>query len=189
MIGKHTLIEHVVFRALEAGYMPVVATDSADIVEVVMPYCNAILEFKEQLTGTDRVAHAANQMDVMEKHEFIVNLQGDMPFINPEDIKNFIKHLESVNIPRLTAFAVQEPVIAFPNSFARVTQNVHIGIYGFTRAALSEFHRKQQSPNEKKMRLEQMRVGPWEYFKFNTAPLEVNTQSELERARLCHRLS
>ena len=60
-----------------------VATDSNMIANVVKEYgFNAIMTSGSALTGTDRIAEAANVID----YDIYINLQGDEPLVDPNDI-------------------------------------------------------------------------------------------------------
>ena len=64
-----------------------IATDSNKIINVCKKFnINYILTSQKNLTGSDRVAEASNKL----KSNTIINLQGDEPLINPNDIKKFI---------------------------------------------------------------------------------------------------
>lgn len=64
-----------------------IATDDSRISRLVMKKgFNSILTSKDALTGTDRVAEAAERLD----YDVIVNVQGDEPLVNPNDIRKAI---------------------------------------------------------------------------------------------------
>jgi len=74
-----------------------VATDHPDIREhCIKQDMQVVMTSKDCLTGTDRVAEAALQLDA----EFYINVQGDEPLINPQDIRDvkeaFLRHPGSV---------------------------------------------------------------------------------------------
>ena len=74
-----------------------IATDNLNISKKVEEYgFNSIMTSSELLTGTDRVAKAAFELD----YEIFVNVQGDEPMVDPQDIlksielkKNFRSHI------------------------------------------------------------------------------------------------
>ena len=66
-----------------------VATENEEIVDVVKSYgYKVILTSDSCLTGTDRVAEAAMEIDA----DIIINIQGDEPLLNPDDIKKVIEY-------------------------------------------------------------------------------------------------
>jgi len=88
-INKIPLIIRVVKKCIKAlGKQSVfVATDDKRISTVVKDYgYNYIMTSKKNLTGTDRVAEASKKINA----NIIVNVQGDEPLINPQDIKKVI---------------------------------------------------------------------------------------------------
>ena len=88
-INKIPLIIRVVKKCIKAlGKQSVfVATDDKRISTVVKDYgYNYIMTSKKNLTGTDRVAEASKKINA----DIIVNVQGDEPLINPQDIKKVI---------------------------------------------------------------------------------------------------
>lgn len=65
-----------------------VATENEEIVDVVKSYgYKVVLTSDSCLTGTDRVAEAALEIDA----DIIINIQGDEPMLNPNDIKKVIE--------------------------------------------------------------------------------------------------
>lgn len=69
-----------------------IATDSHKIKEHVESFTNNVLLTSSNcLTGTDRVAEVAEKIEV----DYYINVQGDEPLINPNDIKKVINYIES----------------------------------------------------------------------------------------------
>ncbi len=69
-----------------------IATDSQKIKEHVESFTsNVLLTSSDCLTGTDRIAEVAKKIKV----DYYINVQGDEPLINPDDIKKVIKCIES----------------------------------------------------------------------------------------------
>lgn len=69
-----------------------IATDSHKIKEHVESFtCNVLLTSSSCLTGTDRIAEVAKKIEV----DYYINVQGDEPLINPNDIKKVIQYIES----------------------------------------------------------------------------------------------
>lgn len=66
--------------------------------ERIMEHCNkfginALLTSDDCLTGTDRIAEAAKQIDA----DYYINVQGDEPLFNPDDITTVLNQLEKFN--------------------------------------------------------------------------------------------
>ncbi|WP_236870004.1 3-deoxy-manno-octulosonate cytidylyltransferase [Candidatus Bandiella numerosa] len=132
-------------------------------------------------SGTDRV-YAAYQ-NLGEKFDNIINLQGDMPHVNPNtiikvnDILNDTKNadieiataatrldnddniaIEDMNIVKVIKTA-QDIALYFTRHSIKLSENFkHIGIYGFRPISLSKFISLPQSMLEKDERLEQLRA-------------------------------
>tara|TARA_B100000575_G_C23045822_1_gene601990 strand:- start:393 stop:1130 length:738 start_codon:yes stop_codon:yes gene_type:complete len=69
-----------------------IATDAQEIQEVVKEFGgNCIMTSESNLTGTDRIAEVARKL----KYDFYINVQGDEPFINHEDIKAIFSIMEN----------------------------------------------------------------------------------------------
>ena len=103
-INKIPLIIRVVKKCIKAlGKQSVfVATDDKRISTVVKDYgYNYIMTSKKNLTGTDRVAEASKKINA----DIIVNVQGDEPLINPQDIKKVIDQKKKIKLNILNRFA------------------------------------------------------------------------------------
>ena len=88
-INNLSIISHVFKRAEEANIGEVVvATDDQEILEDVLKNGGrAILTNKNHKTGTDRIYEAYKKIDI-KNVDYILNLQGDEPDINKDDIIN-----------------------------------------------------------------------------------------------------
>ena len=89
LIGDKTLIQRVSEQALKSKAKDVlVATDSQEIIS----HCSnnnikSVFTRSNHLTGSDRLAEAAEILN-LEDDQIIINVQGDEPFIDPDDINN-----------------------------------------------------------------------------------------------------
>jgi 3-deoxy-manno-octulosonate cytidylyltransferase (CMP-KDO synthetase) len=86
-IGGKSMIRHVYERSSEAGLLNqvVVATDHQDIVDEVLSFGGrVVMTSTDHTSGTDRCLEAMNSMP--DKPDFVINIQGDEPFISPEQI-------------------------------------------------------------------------------------------------------
>ena len=184
-INDISIISHVLRRAQEANLGEViVATEDQEIVDdVTKNGGRAILTSKNHKTGTDRVYEALQRLNLKDV-DLIMNLQGDEPAINIEDIislnkkminnqskmgtlaakiKN-IQDLENENIVKvvtkknLNDIQFSEAKIFLINSSNIDNIYHHIGIYCYSAETLERFVKLSQSQNEIKNRLEQLRA-------------------------------
>ena len=88
-INGLSIISHVFKKAEEANIGEVfVATEDQEIIEDVKQNGGqAILTSNEHKTGTDRIYEAIQKLGRSDV-DYIMNLQGDEPLMNIEDIKN-----------------------------------------------------------------------------------------------------
>ena len=164
-------------------------------------------------SGSDRIFEALLALDPERRVEIVVNVQGDLPTIDPAIIRQAIAPLESpgTDIATLAAEIVRADeksnenvvkVIGSPLAptrlralyFTRATAPWgagplyhHIGLYAYRRAALERFVSLGPSPLEKRERLEQLRALEAgmriDVEIVKTVPLGVDTPHDLERAR------
>jgi len=184
-INGLSIISHVFRKAQEANIGEViVATEDQEIVDdIVKNGGRAILTSKNHKTGTDRIYEALKKLDI-HNVDLIMNLQGDEPAINIEDIislnkkminnqskmgtlaadiKN-IKNLENENIVKvITKKDLNEDKFTEAEIFIRNSPNRgniyhHIGIYCYSTETLEKFVKLKQSKNEIEHKLEQLRA-------------------------------
>ena len=184
-INGLSIISHVSKKAEEADIGEVlVATEDQEIVEDVKRNgFNAILTSNQHKTGTDRIHEALKKSNIRDV-DLIMNLQGDEPGIDVDDIKSLNrkmvknhsnlgtiaaiikdnKNLKKENIVKvITEKSLQEDHFPKAISFLRKSQQMdniyhHIGIYCFSRDCLEKFVQFGQSKNEIENRLEQLRA-------------------------------
>jgi 3-deoxy-manno-octulosonate cytidylyltransferase (CMP-KDO synthetase) len=83
------MIQHVYEKAMQALEYVCVATDDERISEVVASFGgNVVMTSPTHRSGTDRVAEAAAILEKSIDFDIVVNIQGDEPFIHPEQIEN-----------------------------------------------------------------------------------------------------
>ena len=180
------IICHVVKKAQEAQIGEViVATEDEEIFNEVKKNDGlAVMTSKKPKTGTDRIWEAFQKLN-FQNIEYIINLQGDEPLINIDDIKNLdnltkknncmintlatnIENkqiLKNKNIVKVqTGKKLEKENFSVAQHFSRVVINQpeniyhHIGIYEFSITSLKKFVSLKQSLNEKKYNLEQLRA-------------------------------
>ena len=184
-INNLSIISHVLKKAQDANIGEVfVATEDQEIVDdVIKNGGKAILTSREHKTGTDRIYEALQKINIKDV-DLIMNLQGDEPAINIEDIIGLnekminskykmgtlaanikdLKDLENENIVKvITKKSLNEDRFAEANTFVRSSSNInnvyhHIGVYCYSAEVLKRFVNLNQSQNEVKNRLEQLRA-------------------------------
>ena len=172
-------------RAQEAniGDVVVAAEDQEIVDDVVNNGGRAILTGKNHKTGTDRIYEALNKLGVKDV-DLVMNLQGDEPAININDIINLnkkmisnqsqmgtlaakindLKDLENENIVKvITKENLNKDKFSKAKNFLRRSSEVeniyhHIGIYCYSTETLKKFVELDQSKNEIDNRLEQLRA-------------------------------
>lgn len=214
-IAGAPMIVQVWRRAVEAAIGDVaVAADSPDIVAAVEAAGGrAVLTRVDHPSGSDRIAEALDCLDPDGAHEAVVNVQGDLPTIDPAIIRRAVALLDdpAVDIGTLGAIIreegerTDENVVKIVGSeiapgrlrahyFTRATAPWgdgdlvhHIGLYAWRRSALKRFIALPPSPLEKRERLEQLRAleaGMAIHAAIvDDVPLGVDTRHELDRAR------
>lgn len=169
----------------EIGPVVVAAGDAEIVAAVVSAGGSAVLTDKQLPSGTDRVFAALQQFDPSGIHDAIVNLQGDLPLLDPVCLRVVMRVLaeSGADIATLAASITEaadfdnpnvvKPVIAWQSgksygralyfSRNRVPSGAgelyhHIGVYAFRREALARFVTLPPSDLEKSERLEQLRA-------------------------------
>jgi 3-deoxy-manno-octulosonate cytidylyltransferase (CMP-KDO synthetase) len=200
------MIVQVMRRAEVAGIGPVVvATDSEEIA--------AAMTRPDHPSGSDRIFEALGLVDPKGQAQTIVNVQGDLPTIDPEAIRAAIPPLgnPAVDIATLAAVIDRAEDAANPSIVKVVGTSVapdrlhalyftraqapwgegplyhHIGLYAYRRAALERFVALPPSPLERREKLEQLRALEAgmriDVAIVDTVPLGVDTPEDLEVAR------
>ncbi|MEQ4599277.1 MAG: NTP transferase domain-containing protein, partial [Methylobacteriaceae bacterium] len=118
-IAGEPMIVHVWRRAVEAGIGPVVvATDTPAIVDTIEAVGGlAVLTRADHPSGSDRLAEALEIIDPQGNHDVVVNIQGDLPTIDPGIIGAAILPLadKAVDIATLCALITDEAEREDPN--------------------------------------------------------------------------
>ncbi len=184
-INGISIITHVFKRAEKADIGEViVATEDQEIIdEVKKNGGNAILTSKKNKTGTDRIFEAFILLGEKNIHQ-IMNIQGDEPDFDINDIKLLDKQMKLHNssIGTLAANISDNEVYqnnnivkvktkeSFDKNLFPIAQNFmrksiktnniyhHLGIYCYEVQTLKKFVSFEQSKNELKNRLEQLRA-------------------------------
>jgi 3-deoxy-manno-octulosonate cytidylyltransferase (CMP-KDO synthetase) len=208
------MIVHVLRRAIAAGIgEAVVATDSEAIQAAVEKSGGrAVMTRSDHVSGSDRIYEALEALDPEHRFDVVVNVQGDLPTIDPADIRAALEPLAdpAVDIATLAAVIADPAERSNPNvvkvsgamvaphrlhatTFTRADATGpgphyhHIGLYAYRRAALARFVKLPPSANELREKLEQLRALDAD-MRIDVAivksvPLGVDTPEELAKAR------
>ena len=186
-INNLSIISHVFKRAEEAKIGEVVvATEDHNILEDVMKNGGkGILTSNEHKTGTDRIFEAYKKLEI-KNIDYILNLQGDEPNIDKDDIINLNNFMINNNseIGTLAAKIQDDKIMNnknvvkvitekkleknnFPTALNFARNNLpkdnsyiyhHVGIYAYKTSALEKFVSLSQTKNEIENKLEQLRA-------------------------------
>jgi 3-deoxy-manno-octulosonate cytidylyltransferase (CMP-KDO synthetase) len=214
-IAGEPMIVHVLRRVQAAGLGDVVVATDSEVIAAAVEKAGgrAVMTRTDHISGSDRIFEALNIVDPEGEATTVINVQGDLPTLCPEDIKAALGPLAdpSVDIATLAA-EIRNPaertnpnvvkVVGSPVSpsrmralyFTRATAPAgegplyhHIGLYAYRRAALARFVRLPPSGLERRERLEQLRALEAgmriDVTIVDTVPLGVDTPEELEAAR------
>ena len=173
------MVMHVYDRAKEADKLDdvIIAIDSKETEEALRSYKpNMQITDPKHLSGTDRVAEVINEMDA----DIILNIQGDEPMLDPGIVNQLIDSFddEYVEMATVASTVIDNSDYLNPNSvkvmidengfasaFRRETKDFeiggyyhHVGMYGYRKETLLQFTKLDQSENEAKLNLEQLRA-------------------------------
>ena len=180
ILGK-SMIQRVYEQCKKANSLSavIVATDDKRIFNHVMSFGGkAMMTESTHLSGTDRCNEVIQSLAT--KYDIAINIQGDEPFINPEQINQIASIFRSPKISIATLakkikkpsllMDVNNPKAIFNNhgialNFCRSITKIkpkqtyykHIGIYGYRTQTLAKICKLPPSENEKTERLEQLR--------------------------------
>ena len=181
------MIVRVLRQAEAAGIGPVAvaAGDSEIVAAVEAAGGRAVLTDPDLASGSDRILAALAQIDPRGNHDVVVNLQGDIPFLDPSVLRACVDLLGSrpecdiatvmvaesdpaeranPDIPKVVAALQPDGRTARALYFTRSALYgdgpvwLHHGVYGYRRAALEQFCAAPPSPLERREKLEQLRA-------------------------------
>ena len=185
-INGISIISHVVKKAKKADIGEVyVATEDKEILEDVNSNGGkAIITSNKHKTGSDRIFECFKKLD-LQGIDYIINLQGDEPNIDINDLKHLNK-LISLNKPEIGTLAskiddksklINENIVKvitedklneknfplakiFKRKVNKLNSNIyhHLGIYAYKPNILEKITKLKQTNNEIKNRLEQLRA-------------------------------
>ena len=186
-IAGAPMIVHVWRRAVGARIGPVaVAAGDREIVAVVEAAGGrAVMTDPELPTGSDRIHAALAELDPGRAHDAVVNVQGDMPMLDPAAIRLAVEALADPEIDIATLAAeIADPAALASTAVNKVAAGFadpakparalyfsklplpwgdgphyeHIGLYAYRRAALDRYVTLPPTVLERRERLEQMRA-------------------------------
>ena len=215
-INNVPMIIHVLNKAIEARVGEVfVATPDVEIFNIVNNNGgNGILTKHDHASGSDRIYEVYSKR-LKRNTDLIINLQGDMPNIKPHNISKLVKLMKNNNcdigtlasnikdkseiidpniVKVLTNQTLKENNFIIAKDFFRTKKDLsnekiyhHIGLYIFTKDALSRYVKLVRSKLEIERKLEQMRaIENSMIIKVGLAdsiPLSVDTEEDLIKVR------
>ena len=176
-----SIIQRVVNQCIKTGLKTYVITDNEYIAKTVSfnskqnQNVYVILDQKDADSGTHRIANIVNELN----EDNFINVQGDQPFISPEailEMSNFM--ITNPECDVVTPVSKHDPDKYNDPSKCKVVRSLsgravyfsrnpipygsdelwgHLGIYGYKRKVLENYHKLKISPLEKVERLEQLR--------------------------------
>ena len=187
LINNKSIIMHVYAKAEQSqvGEVYVATCDYEIAEEVERNGGKFIMTSRKHTTGTDRIFEATEKLNLKDT-DFIINVQGDEPMINPFDIKNLNKISKENNLSistlayeiknkedyknenivkvktkdKISDLAARKALNFYRKIDKNNNQNIyhHFGIYSYRLNALKQFVKLQKTKNEITQRLEQLRV-------------------------------
>ena len=181
------MIVQVLRRAEEAAIGPVVVACAESEIKAAVEAAGgrAVLTDPDHPSGSDRIFEALQSVDPNGEYDAIVNLQGDLPVLDPDVVRAAMKPLDNADVDIATLVAeieleeektnpnVVKAVVGFEGGqgvgralyFSRATVPHgdgplyhHIGIYAYRRSALERFVSLSPGVLEQREKLEQLRA-------------------------------
>ncbi len=186
LINNKEMILHVYEAAIKSNSGEVyVATPDKEIITRVKKFGGNVIQTSyNHQTGTDRVFEVFENV-LKGEPDLIINLQGDMPNIQPEAINNLVNYMkkqecdigtlasqinslseiENPNIVKVTVDGnLSKNIFLKAVDFFRINSNSklniyhHVGIYAFTNEGLKRYVKFKRSKLELNRNLEQLRA-------------------------------
>jgi 3-deoxy-manno-octulosonate cytidylyltransferase (CMP-KDO synthetase) len=186
-IRGQPVIVHVWRRAMQADVGPVVvACAEREIADAVTAAGGtAMLTRADHASGSDRIFEALSRFDPQRRHDVVVNLQGDLPTLDPTLVRAALLPLDDEDVDIATLVApIVDPAESVDPNVVKVALSLrhdrtigralyfsraavpwgegplwhHIGLYAYRREALSRFVALPPGVLERRERLEQLRA-------------------------------
>ena len=177
-INGESLIQRVFKNALSISPNTYVATDSELIKDNLLNISSNVIMTSEHISGTDRIYEAASKLN-LPNDTFILNLQGDEPFIPKElidqvindfnendcdviTVSTTIKSKDDISNPNCVLVETDKDMYAenfvrVPDSDLIINPLRHIGIYGYSFKTLNSLVNLEPTKSELEFKLEQLR--------------------------------
>tara|TARA_B100001250_G_scaffold366291_1_gene347601 strand:- start:2824 stop:3543 length:720 start_codon:yes stop_codon:yes gene_type:complete len=177
-INGESLIQRVFKNALSISPNTYVATDSELIKDNLLNISSNVIMTSEHISGTDRIYEAASKLN-LPNDTFILNLQGDEPFIPKELIDQVINDFNENDCDVITVSTTikskddifnpncvlvetdkdmyAENFVRVPDSDLTINPLRHIGIYGYSFKTLNSLVNLEPTKSELEFKLEQLR--------------------------------
>jgi 3-deoxy-manno-octulosonate cytidylyltransferase (CMP-KDO synthetase) len=213
-IGGMPMIVRVLHQAKAAHIgEAVVATDSEAVAAAVEKAGGrAVMTRADHASGSDRIYEALEHIDPDRRFDVVVNVQGDLPTIDPVHIHAALgpfanpavdittlaaeitdpdertnPHVVKVSGPCLSPHQFRAERFTRADAAGPGPHYHHIGLYAYRRAALERFVKLPPSANERREKLEQLRALDAgmriDVVVVKSSPLGVDTPEELAKAR------
>lgn len=211
-IAGKPMIVRVLEQATAAALGPViVATDDERIFSVVQEAGGeAVMTSRDHESGSDRIFEALNIYDPQAQHDVILNLQGDVPLIEPAAIQSCTELLSDskVDIGTIATLMPDDGMQKNPNYVKAIgtylnetrmralyftrseapsgtgPNYLHIGVYAYRRQSLEKFVTLPQSRLEIREKLEQLRALEnnmrIDINLIDSMPFDVNTSQDVD---------
>ena len=186
-IAGKPMIVRVWEQAMRAKVGPVLVAAADEVVVAAVTHAggHAVLTDPALPSGSDRIHAALEQADPDRRHDIVINVQGDLPALDPVAMRMVLETLLTSGADFATLAAeitdpsdrdnphVVKPVVAWDEKgrhgralyFSRASVPSgkgplfhHVGIYAYTRTALAHFVALPPSPLERRENLEQLRA-------------------------------
>jgi len=149
LLGNKPMIQRVYEQAVKSLDLVYVATDDIRIYDAVIKFGGkAIMTSPDHKSGTDRCAEAVDGIihETGRMIDVIINIQGDEPFIKPEQIELLIQCFNDENVEIATLVRIVEPGedILNPNDPKVILNSESDAIY-FSRAPIPYLRDAKQS--------------------------------------------
>ncbi len=194
LLNGKPMVKRVYDRCKESGFSVYVLTDSKRV-HSLFPEGDCFYMEKYYDNGTER----CSAFPMLDSYDGIINVQGDMPDITVEIIKSIANGL-ALSEDVVTVYTkMNKDLQKDPNSVKLIhTDNKahwfcrssleygshHLGVYGYTKEALTNYKNLMQYTEEQIEKLEQLRWLQNGYsmsvFEVDFNGMEINTPEELE---------
>ena len=183
-IAGKPMIQHVHERCLQTKTLSkiIVATDNQLIYDNVISFGGEVcMTSTNHLNGTSRCAEVLSHSELVEEYDYVINIQGDEPLINPIQIDELTHLFEDANAQIITQVKKEKDLSLLENpnivkaifddnqyatdfvrtishsTFTDTYFHKHIGIYGFKSTILKKIVNLSPTQNELNFQLEQLR--------------------------------